>query len=42
MNIDSQLAADILLGIVGLMTAVGAVALVGALFSMGRSSYRKD
>jgi hypothetical protein len=42
MNIDAQLASDILLGVIGLMSLVGGVALVGAIFSMGRSSYRKD
>ncbi|MDN3497357.1 hypothetical protein QL996_15565 [Planococcus sp. APC 4015] len=42
MNIDAQLASDILVGVIALMSAVGGVALVGAIFSLGRSGYRKD
>jgi len=39
---DSQLAANILLGVIAIITAAGAVGTVGAFFSMGRSAYRKD
>jgi hypothetical protein len=39
--VDAQLASNILLGVIGLLTAVSAVGIVGALFSMGRASYRK-
>ncbi|MET0295990.1 MAG: hypothetical protein ABW024_01205 [Microbacterium sp.] len=42
MTIDSQLASDLLLGVIALMALVGFVATIGAFFSMGRSGYRKD
>ncbi|GAA1850737.1 hypothetical protein ACFQZV_06925 [Microbacterium koreense] len=42
MTIDSQLASDLLLGLIALMGVVGLVATVGAMFSMGRQAYRKD
>lgn len=42
MTIDSQLASDLLLGVIALMGAVGLIATIGALFSMGRAGYRKD
>ena len=38
---DAQLASDLLLGVIGLLCAVSAIGIVGAFFSLGRSSYRK-
>ncbi|WP_268778124.1 hypothetical protein [Microbacterium sp. Root61] len=40
--IDSQLASDILLGIIGLLALVGLLGTVGAFWSLGRSAYRKE
>ena len=37
-----RLAADVLLGIVGIIAAMGLVGVVAAFWSMGRSAYRKD
>ncbi|GAA1940077.1 hypothetical protein GCM10009775_35020 [Microbacterium aoyamense] len=42
MTIDSQLASNLLLGVIGLMSLVGFVAVIGAFWSMGRSGYRND
>jgi uncharacterized membrane protein len=39
---DSKLASDILLGVIGLIAALGLVGTVFAFWSMGRSAYRKD
>jgi hypothetical protein len=39
--VDAQLASDILLGVIGLLTATAAVGVVGAFWSLGRSHYRK-
>ena len=38
---DAQLASDILLGVIGLMSAIAAVGIVGAFWSLGRSNYYK-
>ncbi|WP_439592193.1 hypothetical protein [Microbacterium sp.] len=40
--IDSQLASNLLLGVIGLITLVGFFGVVGAFWSMGRSGYRQD
>ncbi|BDV31104.1 hypothetical protein [Microbacterium terricola] len=40
--IDSQLASNILLGVIGLIALGGVVGTAAAFFSMGRSAYRKD
>ena len=37
-----RLAADVLLGIIGLIAALGLVGVVASFWSMGRSQYRKD
>jgi len=42
MTIDSQLASNLLLGVIGLIAAVGFVGIVASFWSMGRSGYRKD
>ncbi|WP_375383770.1 hypothetical protein [uncultured Microbacterium sp.] len=39
---DSTLASDILLGVIGLIAALGLVGTVFAFWSMGREAYRKD
>ncbi len=39
---DSQLASDILLGVILFIGAVGFLGTLGAFWSMGRSGYRKD
>lgn len=40
---DAQLASDLLLGLIGLMSAIAAVGIVGAFWSLGRSNgYRKS
>jgi hypothetical protein len=39
---DAQLASDLLLGFIGLVTAVGAVLVVGGFWSLGRQSYHRD
>ncbi|MBZ4485811.1 hypothetical protein LQ938_10490 [Microbacterium sp. cx-55] len=39
--VDAQLASDIILGVIGVLTALSAIGIVGAFFSMGRSNYRK-
>lgn len=40
--VDAQLSANILLGIIGLMSAVAGIAAVGAIWSLGRQAYRKN
>jgi len=40
--IDSQLASDILLGIIGLLSLAGLIGVVGAFWSLGRQAYRKN
>lgn len=42
MTIDSQFAAAILMGIIGVIAALGLIGTVGAFWTMGRSAYRKD
>lgn len=37
-----RLAADLLLGVIGVITALGFVGVVGAFWSLGRGAYRKD
>lgn len=39
---DAQTTSDILMAVIGVMSLVTVVALVGAVFSMGRSAYRKN
>ena len=39
---DAQLSSDLLLGFVGLLTGLSIIGVVGAFWSLGRSSYRKD
>ncbi|MGX1701882.1 hypothetical protein [Microbacterium sp. NPDC055357] len=39
---DTQLATTVMMGLIGLMSALGLIALVGAFWSMGRQAYRKD
>ncbi len=39
---DAQLASDLLLGLIGLVAAVGAVLVVGGFWSLGRQGYRRD
>lgn len=41
-DIDAQTSSNILLGIIGLMAAVGFVGTVLAFWTMGRQGYRKD
>jgi hypothetical protein len=38
--VDAQLASDLLLGLIGLLTAISAVGIVGAFWSLGRSHYK--
>ena len=40
--IDSQLAADILMGIIGLLSLAGLFGVAAAFWSLGRSAYRKE
>ncbi|WP_314507145.1 hypothetical protein [uncultured Microbacterium sp.] len=40
--IDSQTASAMLLGVIGVISALGLVGTVLAFWSMGRASYRKD
>ncbi|WP_438352464.1 hypothetical protein [Microbacterium sp. CJ88] len=40
--IDSTLASDLLLGLIGVIALVGGVGTVLAFWGMGRTSYRKD
>lgn len=42
MTIDSQLATQILVGVIGLIAAIGFVGTVLAFWGMGRAGYRKD
>lgn len=39
---DGAFVSHVIFWIIGAMTAVAAVASIGAMYSMGRSSYRKD
>lgn len=39
--VDAQLASDLILGVIGLLSALSAIGIIGAFFSLGRSSYRK-
>ena len=39
---DSKLASDLLLGVIGAIAALGLVGTVFAFWSMGRSGYRND
>ncbi len=39
---DSKLAADVLLGVIGGIVALGFVGIVAGFWAMGRSLYRKD
>lgn len=39
---DSTLASDILLGVIGLIAALGLVGTVFSFWSLSRSAYRKD
>ena len=40
--LDSQTASAMLLGVIGLISALGLVGTVFAFWSMGRAGYRKD
>lgn len=42
MTIDAQLASDLMLGVVGLIAALGLVGTVLAFWTMGRQAYRED
>ena len=37
-----RLAADLLLGVIGVITVLGLIGTVGAFWSLGRGAYRKD
>ncbi len=39
---DAQLASDLLLGLIGVVSAVGAVLVVGGFWSLGRQGYHRD
>ncbi len=39
---DAQTTSDILVAIIGVMSLVTVVGLIGAVFSMGRAAYRKN
>ena len=41
-DIDAQTSSNILLGVIGLMSALGLVGTVLAFWTMGRQAYRKD
>ncbi|TQJ31649.1 hypothetical protein [Microbacterium sp. SLBN-146] len=42
MTIDSQLASDLLLGVIAVISGIGLVGVVLAIWSLGRQAYYKD
>jgi len=40
--VDAQLASDLLLGVIGLLSLGSLIGVVGAFWSMGRANYRKS
>jgi hypothetical protein len=40
--VDAQLASDLLLGVIGLLSLGSLIGVIGAFWSMGRANYRKS